>query len=319
MGKMLEALRRAGNPSLTDGATELTAGPPPAAHDEPAETAPGEEMPFIEVGGRGRAVDGSPSVIIACAPVPAALVDRKVRLDPPAPRTPVFTDGGQRGFSFQTIAPEPPARLSRVAPEVIAYHDPGHAVSEQYRALFARIQESLLVNEPHILLFTAVAAGTGTTTALLNLAVTGCGDGKRRVAVVDANLARPAVVKRLGMVHAAGLAEVLNGTTALEQALAASPQPRLHVLAGTTPGHTGALLKEENVRWLAARLRERYDLILVDGPVWEADNDAAALGAVADAVYLVLDAGASDSPAVRKVTRTLAQRGCRLGGLILAQ
>jgi Mrp family chromosome partitioning ATPase len=121
------------------------------------------------------------------------------------------------------------------------------------------------------------------------------------------------------VIHAAGLAEVLDGTVALEQALAATPQSHLHVLAATSPHAMDRMIAEENVRWLAARLRERFDLIFVDGPAWEGSDAPAALAIMADAVYLVLEAGEAESPAVRKITRTLAGRGCRLGGLIMAQ
>jgi Mrp family chromosome partitioning ATPase len=198
-------------------------------------------------------------------------------------------------------------------------HDAAHPVSEQYRTLWAKIQDELPGAGPHVLLFTAAARGVGTTTAVLNLAVTSCAGGGRRVVVVDANLARPAAAGRLGMTHGPGLAEVVRGSAALEQALAATSPPRLHVLAAGAPTQAAELLLQDSVRWLAARLRERFDLILVDAPVWEACPVDSILAGVADAVYVVVDATDADAPAVHELRRTLAQRGCRCGGLIVVQ
>jgi Mrp family chromosome partitioning ATPase len=121
------------------------------------------------------------------------------------------------------------------------------------------------------------------------------------------------------VVPAAALGEVLRGTAALAQALAATPVPELHLLAAAAPGDAAGLLVEDNLRWLAARLRERFDLVLVDGPAWEGGTNDLVLAALADAVYLVVDAAETDTPAVRQLTRALAQRGSRLGGLIVIQ
>jgi len=323
MGRMLEAMKRVARQAPQEESSPAEAvSQAPAEPEAAADATCTEEVPFIEVGGRGKPMDASPSVLIV--PVPKVLPDasgsvQKQHLDNLSPRPSFLAAGAQRSFSFRAGEPIARARTLRVAPEIIAFHDETHPVSEQYRTLFGKIQENMLAGEPPVLLFTAVAAGAGTTTTLLNLAVTCCKHGKQRVVVVDANVARPAVARRLGVIHAVGLAEVLNGTAALEQALVVGPQADLHVLAATTPVEAGRLLGEDNVRWLAARLRERFDIVLVDGPAWESSHDAAALASVADAVYLVLDAADADTPAVRKVTRTLAQRGWRLGGLILGQ
>ena len=89
------------------------------------------------------------------------------------------------------------------------------------------------------------------------------------------------------------------------------------VLAAPAAVEAREVLAEENVRWLAARLRERFDVVLVDGPSWEGLSEGAALAAVASAIYLVVGAAAADSPNVQKAIGTLAQRGWRLGGLIV--
>jgi Mrp family chromosome partitioning ATPase len=318
MGRTLEALKRDAKPHTDEDAPESVPSPTAEAEADPdEENAAPAEVPYIEVGGRGKLMDASPSVLVS-SPPPVAAKSKSLRLVVPSPRPAVLAEG-QRGFEFQPVLRTGLERSGRVAAEIVAFHDPAHPVSEQYRQLFAKIQEGMRVPEPYVLLFTAASRGVGTTTAVLNLAVTGCAAGRRRVAVVDANMSRPAAASRLGVTPAAGLAEVLRGTAALEQALAVTPVPALHLLAAAGPNDGAGLLVEDNLRWLAARLRERFDLVFVDGPAWEGDRADLVLAALAEAVYLVVDSGETENPAVRQATRALAQRGSRLGGLIVIQ
>src|SRR5439155_26370985 len=85
--------------------------------------------------------------------------------DAPPPPPGLFT------VRFQpVIAGRRPGR--GFGPEMIAYHQPEHPVSVQYRSLAAEIVAQLPGSRPRVLLFTAAGAGAGTTTILLNLAVT---------------------------------------------------------------------------------------------------------------------------------------------------
>jgi Mrp family chromosome partitioning ATPase len=313
MGRMLEAMKRvASQGGLAAGDASESAGDQAAVQTVAAPA--DEEIPYIEVGGRDKAVDASPSVLVA--PVPKMLGGKPAHLPPP--RSPILADAAQRGVTF-VPADSSSQGNGKIASEVIAYYNPAHPVSEQYCALLARIRASLSKGDSSVLLFMALTRGAGTTTTLLNLGVTWCKHAPQPVVAVDANLARPALAKRLGVVTAVGLDDVLRGKQALEQALIETAVSNLHVLAASAPDEPGQLLRDENVRWLMARLRERFPVVLVDGPVWDENGGSAALASSADAVYLVLDAHEGNSPAVRQVTRSLAQRGCRLGGLILGQ
>jgi Mrp family chromosome partitioning ATPase len=320
MGRMLETMQRGSR--VSDGAASETLPPeqPSADVETDASNDPAEDIPYIEVGGRGMAVDASPLVLKAPeANRPPEQLDRKIRLDQPVPRAPLLHAAPPREVRLVPVAPAEAPAIARVAPEVIAFHDPIHPVSEQYRALLSAIQGMLPMAEPPMLLFTAISPGAGTTTALLNLAVTWCRQGKQRIVVVDANLARPTTAKRLGILPALSLAEVLRGRAVLEQALHACSQTHLYLLAAPAAGKEMQLLSEENVRWLAARLRERFDVVLVDGPAWESSSDAATLAAVADGVYLIVDGPEKEDARVTRATRALARAGRRLGGIIVSQ
>jgi Mrp family chromosome partitioning ATPase len=314
MGRMLDTLNR------TNGEPPA----PPAISAAPAvetDDAPAEEIPFIEVGAPARKVEASPAVWVASTvrlpAEPAA--PKKPALQTPPPRNVTLAARPPMTVALQSAIPAQPAR-PRLAAEVVAYHQPDHAVSGQYRELLGTILRDVGGTGGRALLFAALTPGAGTTTAVLNLAVcAAAADPARQVVVVDANLVRPAVAKRLGLAAGPGLQEVLAGTAALEQVVQQTAQERLFALpAGAGAGRL-ALLGGAAGGWLLRWLRERFDLVLLDGAAWPGGAELADLAAGVDAVYLVLDDGQEGQPAVRAATRSLAQFGARLGGLIVTR
>jgi Mrp family chromosome partitioning ATPase len=313
MAKIIDSLRQAeGRRAAPAGETSVPAveaTPAAPSADEPQET-----MPFIEVGGKDRQMSASPDVL-ACpgprlAPVPPPATS-PAPLTVPQPAVPLAV----------TFQPWPSASSAAVggtpAPELIAYHQPDHPVSRQY----ARLLDSLLASDAgatgRVFLFTAAAPGVGATTAVLNLAITACGQGGRRVAVVDLNLRRPALAARLGVPPAPGVAEVLAGTAALEQAIQPTRVSDLFALAaGKVVTGTGRASTAEAARWLVRWLGDRFDAVFVDGPAWGDGADVAALAPAADAVYAVLTEGHGQGDSFDELLRGLTRCGGRLRGLI---
>jgi Mrp family chromosome partitioning ATPase len=301
MGRTLDVLRRAD--AAEAGRAEGTQAPPAGAPQLQVVTDEAEEMPFIEVGGKGKSVEGSPDVLA-------------VALKPTAARAPSLAPHGPLTVTFRPCraAPVPSPRM---APEVIAYHQPEHEVSKHYRALLGEI---LTENEDgRVLLFTALSPAAGVTTALLNLAVSASAAEGREVVVVDANLQRPGLASRLGLSDGPGLRDLLAGSAALEQAVRGTVQERLHALTAGSPSARASGLTAEALRWVVAWLRQRYELVFLDGPAWAEGAEPAALVAAADGVLFVLAQAEADGPQVRAATRAVARVGGRLRGLLVTQ
>ena len=295
MGRMLDSLKHTDKTATPpEGPVLAAVCPEPEAPPEPAD---GLEMPFVEVGEPRRPVPPKPRREFAGLLRGAAL-----HLEPP-----------------MTVRLEPGAKSSpRPDAELIAFHQPEHAVSAQYSALFAQIAPEASEDLAPVLLFTSLMAGAGTTSVLLNLAICGCRHHRRRIVVVDVNRTRPAAARRLGLTPPIGLHEVLQGRAALEQAVLETPQCDLRVLS---PGDSadGSPWPADAVRWALAWLRQRFDLVMVDAPAWQDGGDLRTLTPLASAVYLVVDGEDAQRPQVRTVARGVKQVGSRLGGLIVTQ
>jgi Mrp family chromosome partitioning ATPase len=308
MGRILEVLKQAETRRLS--AKEPTPEQPDPASEEAA-----EEIPFIEVGPR-RHVEASPSVL-ASPSIPPRVRESGPPEDAPVIMAPLPVWPAVSGPLTVTFRPLP----ARLAPELIAYHDPSSAASGQYRDLLSALLTAAgrLQSRSQAFLFTAPQAGAGTTTVLLNLAITAARQDHHRTLLIDANLERPRVAERLGLPDGPGLCGVLAGTTKLANALQETSQPDLFALAaGERETAPRLRFVAETTRSLLRQLRQQFDLVFVDGPPCEGRPDAAVLGAACDAVFLVLPEKDAETPHVDELLQTLPRQGIRLAGCILA-
>ena len=261
-----------------------------------------EESPYIEIGGPGGPVFFSPpsaslaASIPAIAPTPTPVprpapeIKPEVKAEParPFPRlAPASAAPAYLSVRFHDIPRAPRQPGDGPDPSLVALHFPEHPVSGEYRVLRDEIRKQLPEATSRVLLFSAANPEAGTTTVLVNLAITLAHDGKARVLIADANINRPAVAAKLALKPAPGLCEVLAGQVPLAWALQPSALPTLQVLAaGEATDATSAALGRDFPR-LLGQLRQWFDWVLVDAGVWGDAPERDAACPAADAVYLV--------------------------------
>ena len=314
MGRMLEMLKKG------DGQRPLAATLPsaqsPAADDCVLDWAVGESpTPYIEVGGPGKAVEGSADVMAVIHPAQLMLPPHVPTDQGPAQSFLLaqLTDAKPLTVAFEPWT-GPSAGSTGIAPEIVAFHQPAHPISRQYLEVWNMMIAGFAGIGCPTMVLTGLRSQVGTTTVLVNLAVTGAAHSKRRVAVVDAQTRQPSVAAKLGIKPELGLLDVIAGQAALEQTLVKTLAPSLHALplAGR---RDDVALTPEAVAWLIGRLRERFDAVLIDGPNL---TEPAALAAVApscDALFLVAPQGETKS-LPRDALLTIARLGGKLRGML---
>jgi Mrp family chromosome partitioning ATPase len=281
------------------------AAPPGAAVPDDGVWENSEESPYIEIGGPGGPVFFSPPSASLAASIPPVA--------PPAPPTtpaPRPAPDTKTGVSAEATRPFPRLAPASAAPaylsvrfhdiprvprptgdgpdaSLVALHFPEHPVSGEYRVLRDEIRKQLPGSAPRVLLFSAANPEAGTTTVLLNLAVTLAHGATARVLVADANVNRPAVAARLGLRPAPGLCEALAGQVPLAWALQPSALPTLQVLAAGEATAATAAAVDRDFPKLLGQLRQWFDWVLVDAGVWGDLPERDAACPAADAVYLV--------------------------------
>jgi polysaccharide biosynthesis transport protein len=218
-------------------------------------------------------------------------------------------DGTNAGHGRRRLTPR-----QRAALEVstdghggrVVVADPGarSAVAEAY----SRLQTNLAYLRPDVapsglktIVITSPLSGDGKTTSAVNLAVTLSRRGQR-VLLVDGDLRRGVINRIFGAPRSPGLADVLDGTATLEDAVRGVELGRsgvLHYLpTGTLPSHPAALLDSPTLTTTLARLQAMYDTVILDSPPINIVTDASLLAAHADGVLVVARSGVTASQAL---------------------
>jgi Mrp family chromosome partitioning ATPase len=250
--------------------------------------------------------------VLAAAPPPVLRLPRLVAPPAEEPEPTPLT------VQFRPVQAELPPPQARFAPELIAFHRPDHHLSRQYQGLGTSLLASLPPARARVLLFTSVAPGAGTTTVLLNVAISFARQGKLRVVVVDANLRQPAVAERLGLPAVPGLAEVLGGAASLPDVLQETGQPNLLALTAGDPAAVARTrLAGEAMRSLLRQLRERFELVLLDTACWPAQPGLLPLATACEAAYLVSPAAEAQGPEAEGLLQELRRQGVPVRGHLL--
>ncbi len=157
-----------------------------------------------------------------------------------------------------------------------------------YRNLAENILSQVPPRRPAALLFTSLADGEGTTELLVSLAAALAERIPEGVLLLDGNLQKPDLVRRLGLETTGGLSPALAGATGWQQARRKTSIPHLELLTGSDLPSSGVGPSAPwGFRSLLGELRGHYRLILVDGASL-AHPEVAPMAADCDGTYLVV-------------------------------
>lgn len=169
-------------------------------------------------------------------------------------------------------------------------------VSEAFRALRTSIRFSRVGRELSSMVVTSAGPSEGKTTIAANLAIVLAQSGQR-VLLVDADMRRPSVHKRFGLINNLGLSSLMlaeNPTDPMiiERHLQSGPVDNLWVLtSGPIPPNPAELLSTDLAHTLFDALEQQVDIVVYDSPPALTVTDAVILASRADAVLQVVLAG----------------------------
>jgi capsular exopolysaccharide synthesis family protein len=196
--------------------------------------------------------------------------------------------------------------------------DPTSPAAESYRSLRTSLQFARQERQLRSVVVTSPGAGDGKTSTLANLGVVFAQAGDR-VLLVSGDLRRPRIAEFFGLDENVGLTSVLLGEHTLEQALQPAPGvDRLTLLpSGPVPPNPAELLNSSQVQGIFARLRDHYDLVLIDSPPVLPVTDAAILSRCADATLMLAAAGQTRRGDLHRAVEKLDQSGTTILGVVL--
>lgn len=189
--------------------------------------------------------------------------------------------------------------------------------AEAFRLLRTNLQFLDLDSPPRSIVITSSVSGEGKTTASTNLAVALAQAG-RRVLLVDGDLRRPRVAQVMGLEGSVGLTTVLVGRSKLEESVQRHKASGVHVLAsGPTPPNPSEILQAKATHDLLAKLRDAYDMVIIDAPPLLPVADAAILATAADGAIVIARHGKTTREQLAAAAQRLNTVGARTFGVVL--
>lgn len=227
----------------------------------------------------------------------------------------------------------PPAKKVQERDELVMIAQPKHQSAEAFRLLRANLEFVRLGGgDVRTIIVTSAAEREGKSTTAANLAVAAARAGKK-VALVDLDLRRPYLDRFFRLTLVDGVTDVLLGRLPLERALqridldlgtaaARRPEPngngngaQMHaaetgvldvLVSGPLPPNPGEFVGLPRLADVIARLREAYEMVLIDSPPLLRVGDALTLASQADGLLVVARLKLLRRPMVRELRRLLA-------------
>lgn len=196
---------------------------------------------------------------------------------------------------------------------------PLSSFAESVRAMRASILFSRLGHHIQIITLTSALPSEGKTTTALCLARVAAQSGLR-VILVDCDLRRRNVNRLLGFEPAVGMVEVLNGSASLEQATMLDEPSGARILPLAKNSFTPKdVFGTEPMVQLLGRLRQTYDLIILDTAPVLAVSDTRLVASQSDAVVFLARWRKTPEKAIGQAIRILEQSGAHVAGIGMTQ
>ena len=230
----------------------------------------------------------------------------------------------ERHLNTRLVAsvPELTARAAKgQAPEDYLVDKPLSAFAEGYRTVRSALQ--LQGDEPSkVVAVTSAVSGEGKTVSALCLARIAALSGDRTL-IIDGDLRRRVLSRRFvdeAAEAAPGLADVLAGRAPLRRALVKDPATGLDVLpVSEDRSGTGDLFGSARFAGLMAKLRTRYDLIVLDTAPLTAVADTRLAVASADAAILFVRWKETPVPLAKSAAKVIGETKTPLVGAVLTR
>lgn len=171
---------------------------------------------------------------------------------------------------------------------LVALRKPTSTAAEAFRAARTALFFVAQNENFNVFLLTSPSPGDGKSTTCANLAISIAQAGKR-VVLVDADFRGPRVHAYFGETIEPGIMQSVLGTHELDDCLRESEQENLTLLTcGGRPKNPGEIVTSPQFVSMIQRLREKFDIVLIDSPPLLPVADAAVISTLVDGVYMVM-------------------------------
>jgi len=204
--------------------------------------------------------------------------------------------------------------------EFIIAKKPDASASEAYRALRTRIKFSKLDKKGQglkTILITSAALQEGKSTTSVNIAGS-MAQANFKTLLLDADLRKPRIHSIFHQKRFPGFTDYFFGQATFEDIVRKSDINNLDfITAGTIPPNPSEILGSEQMETFLAKLKSKYDYIIVDSPPVVAVTDSEILSSIVDGTILVVSANNTEMELMDKAISLIDQEHNSFIGVIL--
>jgi capsular exopolysaccharide synthesis family protein len=200
--------------------------------------------------------------------------------------------------------------------ELVNYLFPKFSIAEDYRTVRTSILFSHADSSPKTVCFTSTMPQEGKTATVSNLAIS-FAQLEGKVLLVDADLRKPRLHKVFRTRNMVGLSGYLTGNVSLDEILLKTSIENIWIIpSGPHPPNPAELLNSKRMKDMLAKVKDRFDTILIDTPPVLAVIDPVIVSSLADCTVLVIQAGKTTRRALAKAVDEVRKAKAEIVGVV---
>lgn len=200
---------------------------------------------------------------------------------------------------------------------IVIHKDLKSLSGEAYRTLRTNIQFSGIDKTLKSLVITSSVAGEGKTTVSVNLAYS-IAQIDKRVLLIDCDLRKPKIHRAFNIMNAEGLTTALTENLDYRVFIKSLDEEKLDILtSGPIPPNPSELLGSKRMKLLLEKIKEDYDMVIIDSPPAGMVTDAAILSTLTDGTILVCASGKTEMEAIKATKAALSKVNANIIGVVI--
>lgn len=201
---------------------------------------------------------------------------------------------------------------------IITHENPKSPTAEAYRTLRTNIQFSSIDSTIKSIVFTSSGPNEGKSTISVNTAVT-MAQAEKKVLLIDCDLRKPKVHTFFNIRNGQGLTNILVEDLDYKKAInKIDNMDSLHVLtSGPIPPNPSELLGSKKMKGFVEKVKDEYDMVILDTPPVGMVTDAAILSTIVDGTILVCAVGEANIEATKIAKNLLEKVNANILGAVL--
>lgn len=192
-------------------------------------------------------------------------------------------------------------------------------IAEAYRSMKTSIQFVAQDKSKKIFVISSANPSEGKSLVSANLGIS-FAQGGQKTLILDGDLRRPVQHNHFGFNRKPGLTNHLYDEVSFEEIVHQTSTENLSViLAGTSPTNPAEILHSRKMIKFLEKVRENFDIILIDSPPIIACVDSRILGQASDGMMIVAKVESTKSNDIEHVVRLSRQLNVEILGVVLNQ